>query len=135
MIHYLEDSRATVIVTSVDTSIKLNQAEREIESKTNSAYSLRKIFMKFDPSEKLPAGSLNYEDMISNNVSECEISSSRQSEDIALYSYSSGTTGLPKAVQLTHKNLVSNILQTEDNKVGCISSATSEYRRSEFQCS
>lgn len=34
-------------------------------------------------------------------------------EDIALLPFSSGTTGVPKGVQLTHKNLVANLLQTE----------------------
>jgi acyl-CoA synthetase (AMP-forming)/AMP-acid ligase II len=35
-------------------------------------------------------------------------------EDIAVLPYSSGTTGLPKGVMLTHRNLVANILQTND---------------------
>lgn len=36
-------------------------------------------------------------------------------EDVALLPYSSGTTGLPKGVQLTHYNMVSNIVQTDKN--------------------
>ena len=31
--------------------------------------------------------------------------------DVALLPYSSGTTGLPKGVMLTHANLVSNMVQ------------------------
>jgi acyl-CoA synthetase (AMP-forming)/AMP-acid ligase II len=34
-------------------------------------------------------------------------------EDLAVLPYSSGTTGLPKGVMLTHRNLVANILQTQ----------------------
>ncbi len=34
-------------------------------------------------------------------------------EDVAVLPYSSGTTGLPKGVMLTHRNLVANILQFE----------------------
>ena len=33
-------------------------------------------------------------------------------EDVAVIPYSSGTTGLPKGVLLTHRNLVANIKQT-----------------------
>src|SRR5262249_20146631 len=33
--------------------------------------------------------------------------------DIAVLPYSSGTTGLPKGVMLTHRNLVANLVQTE----------------------
>src|SRR5581483_9171546 len=34
-------------------------------------------------------------------------------EDLAVLPYSSGTTGFPKGVMLTHRNLVINLLQTE----------------------
>lgn len=34
-------------------------------------------------------------------------------EDLAALPYSSGTTGLPKGVQLTHRNLVTNLLQMQ----------------------
>jgi acyl-CoA synthetase (AMP-forming)/AMP-acid ligase II len=36
----------------------------------------------------------------------------RPEEDLAVLPYSSGTTGLPKGVMLTHRNLVANIAQT-----------------------
>ena len=32
-------------------------------------------------------------------------------DDVFVLPYSSGTSGLPKGVQLTHKNIVSNLLQ------------------------
>lgn len=35
--------------------------------------------------------------------------------DLALLPYSSGTTGLPKGVMLTHHNLVSNLCQMKHN--------------------
>jgi acyl-CoA synthetase (AMP-forming)/AMP-acid ligase II len=49
-------------------------------------------------------------------------------EDLAVLPYSSGTTGLPKGVMLTHRNLVANVLQNgevipvveEDVSIGCL---------------
>ena len=35
-------------------------------------------------------------------------------DDLAVLPYSSGTTGLPKGVMLTHKNLVANLIQIQD---------------------
>ncbi len=49
-------------------------------------------------------------------------------EDIAVLPYSSGTTGLPKGVMLTHRNLVANVVQNsevlpadeDDVSIGCL---------------
>jgi acyl-CoA synthetase (AMP-forming)/AMP-acid ligase II len=38
----------------------------------------------------------------------------RDADEIAVLPYSSGTTGLPKGVMLTHRNLVANVLQIAD---------------------
>lgn len=39
------------------------------------------------------------------------------SDEVCLIPYSSGTTGMPKGVMLTHKNLVSNLKQTQCPKI------------------
>lgn len=38
-------------------------------------------------------------------------------DDVCLIPYSSGTTGMPKGVMLTHKNLVSNLKQVHIPKM------------------
>lgn len=115
------------VVTSVGALPKLSQVKKEIESKTNAAHPMKEILVKLDKDEKLPAGFLTYEDMVSDRVTtDSEIHSTRRPDDVAIFSYSSGTTGLPKAVQLTHKNIVSNILQSADSNFGYVLSTTSE---------
>jgi 4-coumarate--CoA ligase len=47
-------------------------------------------------------------------------------EDVAFLPYSSGTTGLPKGVQLTHWNIVSNLCQFNAKELSVIEESTSE---------
>ncbi len=56
------------------------------------------------------ASSGNFASEISGSGSPAEID---PTTDIAVLPYSSGTTGLPKGVMLTHRNLVANLCQTQ----------------------
>lgn len=59
-----------------------------------------------DPSQKI----YGLESMLRSEHSG-EPHSVNAEEDLALLPYSSGTTGLPKGVKLTHYNLVGNLVQ------------------------
>lgn len=70
---------------------------------------LGKLLKKI-PTGELPAGTLSYKELISTPpaVPEVQIESVT---DVATYIMTGGTTGLPKAAELTHSNLVSNCIQ------------------------
>ncbi|XP_026752608.2 uncharacterized protein LOC113512858 [Galleria mellonella] len=53
---------------------------------------------------------------------------SRTPSDIALLPYSSGTTGLPKGVELTNRNIVSNCVQQNSNGLRHYQDTTSTYQ-------
>uniref|UniRef100_A0A1U9WSG1 4-coumarate:coenzyme A ligase 1 n=1 Tax=[Ixeris] dentata var. albiflora TaxID=190261 RepID=A0A1U9WSG1_9ASTR len=65
--------------------------------------------------DSAPEGCLHYSELISGDetkLPEVEISS----DDVVALPYSSGTTGLPKGVMLTHKGLVTSVAQQVDGE-------------------
>ena len=58
-------------------------------------------------------GLVSYHDLISDSGSRFDMSLAGSADDIAILPYSSGTTGLPKGVMLTNRNVVSNTLQAD----------------------
>ncbi|KVI06105.1 4-coumarate--CoA ligase 1-like isoform X1 [Cynara cardunculus var. scolymus] len=65
--------------------------------------------------DSAPEGCLHYSELTSGNeteLPEVEISS----DDVVALPYSSGTTGLPKGVMLTHKGLVTSVAQQVDGE-------------------
>ncbi|XP_066902502.1 uncharacterized protein [Halyomorpha halys] len=49
-------------------------------------------------------------------------------DHLALLLYSSGTTGLPKGVRLTHRNIISNIVQVDTPETSPIIETTADYQ-------
>ena len=66
-------------------------------------------FRKADPPPDIPlARSLYYFQGLLDNYEPLETPAEVKPDDVALLQYSGGTTGVPKAVMLTHRNLMSN---------------------------
>lgn len=61
-------------------------------------------------SDSIPEGTISFEELINTEVDLADLDLGRCS-DTTFIPYSSGTTGLPKGVELTHTNLLSNLFQ------------------------
>lgn len=103
---------------------KIESAKKLMEDNTNSPVNLRMITINHDSVSK-PYGTIDYDELISDSVELLDIKPSRTLNDIALLPYSSGTTGLSKGVELTHRNVVGNFLQTLHPEIGHIEMASS----------
>jgi long-subunit acyl-CoA synthetase (AMP-forming) len=62
----------------------------------------------------IPAGTVDLRQMLQDGVDTSDVRFTGNIADTAILAYSSGTTGLPKGVMLSHKNIVSNIVQFND---------------------
>lgn len=77
----------------------------------------------FQPNQSTPTGAINFNEF-ADNLNDLDISIS--AEDVAFLPYSSGTTGLPKGVQLTHRNIVANVCQLVHPDIGVNRETTSK---------
>ncbi len=64
-----------------------------------------------DDAHQREVGLLSYTDLIKDSGSRFNVATVDSKNDLACLPYSSGTTGLPKGVMLTHCNIASNVLQ------------------------
>ncbi|CAH1173699.1 unnamed protein product [Phaedon cochleariae] len=76
--------------------------------------------------QSTPAGAINFSEFTDNAVDFPRAATS--SEDVIFLPYSSGTTGLPKGVQLTHSNIVSNICQLHHPELNLFRETTADYQ-------
>lgn len=95
----IEDANASYLLTIPPLLERAREA--------NSAGLLREIFVVGEA-----AGATPFSDLLAEGGEPPEVAIDPH-QDLAILPYSSGTTGLPKGVMLSHHNLVANILQTK----------------------
>jgi acyl-CoA synthetase (AMP-forming)/AMP-acid ligase II len=97
--HQLRDSKAKLLITVAPFLDAAREAAAEV--------GLSDVYVVGDAEGAYP-----FSDLLGDpdGAPEAEID---PAADLAVLPYSSGTTGLPKGVMLTHRNLVANVLQTQ----------------------
>jgi acyl-CoA synthetase (AMP-forming)/AMP-acid ligase II len=106
IIKQLRDSGATYLLTIPQLMAKTREVAQAI--------GLTKLFVIGEAEGAVSVASLLSADAVGQAVSLPEWSADPRT-DVAMLPYSSGTTGLPKGVMLTHWNLVSMLRQMEAN--------------------
>lgn len=114
-------SNPKVIITSTDCFATIKEGLKL--AKTNVPV----ITIKTDQ-ESLPSGTISFKELSEDNSTDHSILKevNRKPEDVALLPYSSGTTGLPKGVELTNRNIVVNCLQQDVDGFKLYNDTTSE---------
>ena len=116
IVYQIKNSKANTIVTIPEKLEAVLEAKSILEQEN---FKLRIICTDTVLGQKpeLPNGIDKYASFVADNVDESQLSSlqtaARSTNDIAFIPYSSGTTGRPKGVCLTHRNLMANTIAME----------------------
>lgn len=108
----LEECRTAVIVTLSCLLEKVKLAVKIIERRCRQEIPITIITLEDNSHSKSML-----DDMISQEHDNCDLNIDIHEDDVVFLLYSSGTTGFPKGVQLTHKNIVYNLLQLNNDHI------------------
>ncbi len=114
--HQLRDADARYVVTSGTREENVRAILGEVDVRTVYVIRDRTINEDDQPVEE-------FEPLMEIGATPPVLDDLNPAEDVALLPYSSGTTGEPKGIMLTHRNLVANLLQA-----GAVESLTTDDR-------
>jgi len=130
----LHNSGATWVVTDMDRFQTVQTAINNLEEASSGDQVVRNEAVKLvlageREQTEMPTGVISLSMMLSDDGSKCPAEPDYDYQgDVVVIPYSSGTTGPPKGVQLTHQNMVSNMYQISCPEMGLIKSATRDER-------
>ncbi|XP_063927637.1 uncharacterized protein LOC135140853 [Zophobas morio] len=105
MARQLSDSGAKIIFTVRDILTVVNTAMSILGEKIPT------VIAEAQPADCFPQGCIKMSELCDNSNNNGNALPEGSPDDVAILPYSSGTTGFPKGVQLTHRNVVSNLYQ------------------------
>lgn len=111
MTRQLRDSEPKGIVTL---STMLPTVQGAISLAGRQAKPVIIIAPGLDSASDIPVGTVDLRQMLQDDVDTSGSGFTGNIDDTVVLPYSSGTTGLPKGVMLSHRNVVSNIAQLND---------------------
>jgi 4-coumarate--CoA ligase len=117
----LTDSSAKALITLVDLWGTANASCQLLKKP------LPILTIKTEQGQSLPRGSIDFREFTDNVIDLPEFQP-RGCEEVAFLPYSSGTTGLPKGVQLTHHNIVANVTQNSSPELPFIEETTDSHQ-------
>ncbi|CAG9862854.1 unnamed protein product [Phyllotreta striolata] len=117
----LLDSNTKVLITQAQ-AISTAKAALQLAKKDIPIVAIKRY-----QNDSLPSGVVDFEELVNNEVSIPDVPYVN-SNDIAVLPYSSGTTGLPKGVELTHYSIISNISQISHEDFNFYDITTDNYQ-------
>ncbi|KAL1138558.1 hypothetical protein AAG570_008621 [Ranatra chinensis] len=129
ILQQVEDSNCKCIITHTECLSKAISVQTSVKSSTHSF--LNVICINDSHEKNIPEGIINFSEIIKEDIDTSSLIKRRQGiklDDTALLPYSSGTTGMPKGVCLTHNSLNANIAQLMHPSVNLIEPSTGDYQ-------
>lgn len=125
----LRDSGAVGVVTISDIYSNVSKAVGMMETERKSKIPI--IITPGLEDKAIPRGTINFQDMTHKGIDTSNLGADDMlsPDSVVVLPYSSGTTGLPKGVKLSHRHLITNCLQVlSEPKICAAVRATNDFR-------